>query len=64
MIAPAAMLRFVLATLVCLAALACLRPATALEIEYAGRPISREILALYDGRHEKTPQTTRIHIFA
>jgi hypothetical protein len=39
-------------------------PAAALDIEFSGRAVRREILALYDSRHEKTPQTTRIHYFA
>jgi polysaccharide biosynthesis protein PelA len=40
------------------------RPASALDIEFSGRNVRREILALYDSQHEKTPQTTRIHHFA
>jgi polysaccharide biosynthesis protein PelA len=39
-------------------------PAAALDIEFSGRAVRREILALYDSQHEKTPQTTRIHHFA
>lgn len=39
-------------------------PASALDIEFSGRAVRREILALYDSQHEKTPQTTRIHYFA
>lgn len=39
-------------------------PAAALDIEYAGRPVKRDILALYDSKHEKEPQSTRIHVFA
>jgi polysaccharide biosynthesis protein PelA len=38
--------------------------ASALDIEFSGRTVRREILALYDSQHEKTPQTTRIHQFA
>ena len=40
------------------------RPAAALDVEFTPRPVKRDILALYDGRHEKTPWTTRIHKFA
>ncbi len=40
------------------------RPAAALDIEYSGRIVRREILALYDSRHEAAPQKTRIHLFA
>ena len=40
------------------------RPATALEIEFSGRPVKRDILALYDGRRERLPHETRIHKFA
>jgi hypothetical protein len=47
-----------------LIALAVVRPATAIEIEFNGGPVRRDILAIYDGRHEATPQTTRIHQFA
>jgi len=39
-------------------------PARALEIEFSGRPIKRDILALYDGRRERQPHETRIHKFA
>jgi polysaccharide biosynthesis protein PelA len=39
-------------------------PARALDIEFSGRGVRREILAVYDSQHEKTPQTTRIHHFA
>ena len=39
-------------------------PTVALDIEFSGRTVRREILALYDSQHEKTPQTTRIHHFA
>ncbi len=38
--------------------------ARALEIEFSGRPVKLEILALYDSRHEKLPHLTRIHKFA
>jgi len=38
--------------------------ARALEIEFSGGPVRRQILAVYDSRHEKTPQTSRIHQFA
>ena len=40
------------------------RPALALEIEFSGRPVKRDILALYDGRRERQPHETRIHKFA
>ena len=56
--------RLFLLFLACHAGPAILRPAFALDIEYAGRIVRREILALYDSRHEKTPQTTRIHQIA
>ena len=36
----------------------------ALEIEFNGGPVRREILALYDSHHEATPQTSRVHQFA
>jgi polysaccharide biosynthesis protein PelA len=39
-------------------------PASALDIEFSGRTVRREILALYDSQYEKSPQTTRIHHFA
>jgi polysaccharide biosynthesis protein PelA len=39
-------------------------PAGAIDIEFSGRAVRREILAFYDSTHEKTPQTTRIHHFA
>ena len=38
--------------------------AVALEIEFNGGPVRREILALYDSHHEATPQTSRVHQFA
>ena len=38
--------------------------ARAVEIEFNGGPVHREILALYDSHHETTPQTSRIHQFA
>ena len=56
--------RLALLCLACLAGGAPSRPAAALDIEYADRIVRREILALYDSRHEKTPQTTRIHQMA
>ncbi len=40
------------------------QPAPALEIEFSGRPVKRDILALYDGRRERQPHETRIHKFA
>ncbi len=39
-------------------------PSRAVEVEFTTRPVLRDILALYDGRHEKTPTDTRIHKFA
>ena len=57
-------LRLILIFLASLAGPFTVRPADALDIEYAGRLVRREILALYDSRHEKTPQTTRIHQLA
>ena len=45
--------------------LACLTwPVRAIEIEFNGGPVRREILAIYDSQRESTPQTTRIHQFA
>ena len=38
--------------------------AVALDIEFSGRPVKLDILALYDSRHEKQPHLTRIHKFA
>ena len=38
--------------------------ACAVEVEFAGRPVKRDILALYDGRYESRPHLTRIHRFA
>jgi polysaccharide biosynthesis protein PelA len=37
--------------------------AHAVEIEFNGGPVRREIIALYDSRRELTPQTSRIHQF-
>ncbi len=39
-------------------------PVAALEIEFSGRIVKRDILALYDGRRERVPSETRIHKFA
>ena len=39
-------------------------PGRAIEIEFNGGPVRREILAFYDSQREATPQTTRIHQFA
>lgn len=36
----------------------------ALDIEFTGGPVHRDILAVYDSRHEATPDVTRIHHFA
>jgi polysaccharide biosynthesis protein PelA len=52
------------AVLVILCGLAAIQPwgaASALDIEFSGRAVKREILALYDSRHEASPQTSRIH---
>ena len=38
--------------------------ALALDIEFSGRAMKRDILAIYDSRHEKLPVETRIHRFA
>ena len=40
------------------------RPAAALEVELAARAVNREILALYDARHEATPTSSRLHRLA
>ena len=40
------------------------RPAAALEIEFSGRPVKLDIIALYDSRRERLPHLTRIHKFA
>ncbi|HRD76371.1 MAG TPA: hypothetical protein PK264_10580 [Hyphomicrobiaceae bacterium] len=56
----ARLMQAIAALVIC--ALACL-PAIALDIEFGGRRIKREILALYDGRHGPLNET-RIHKFA
>ena len=38
--------------------------ARALEIEFSGRQVKLDILALYDSKREKQPDQTRIHRFA
>lgn len=38
--------------------------AAAIEAEFLARDVPRDILALYDSRHEKRPHETRIHHFA
>ncbi len=38
--------------------------AYAIEVEFAARPVLREILALYDSRHEKRPDRSRLHRLA
>lgn len=55
-----------LAAVACGAAACVLNPAAgvALEIEFSGRPVKRDIIALYDGRREGSPHDTRIHKFA
>jgi polysaccharide biosynthesis protein PelA len=50
----------VILTLVILGA----RGARAIDVEFATRPVKREILALYDSRHEATPTQSRIHRLA
>ena len=40
------------------------RPACAIEVEFVSRPVLREILALYDSRHEKRPDRSRLHRIA
>ncbi len=40
------------------------RPAAAIEVEFTSRPVLREILALYDSRHEKKPEASRLHRLA
>lgn len=47
-----------------LAARALSAPASAAEIEFKAHAVARDILALYDSRHEKAPDETRIHHFA
>ena len=47
-----------------LAVLAMMAPARALEVEFSARPVRREVLALYDSRHEKKPAETRLHRMA
>ena len=36
----------------------------ALEIEFSGRGVKRDVLALYDSRRERLPHETRVHKFA
>jgi hypothetical protein len=38
--------------------------AGAFDIEFSGRPVKRDILALFDSRYEKLPHESRIHKFA
>jgi len=38
--------------------------AHAIDIEFSGKRVKRQILALYDSRHERQPHETRIHRFA
>ena len=47
-----------------IALLAAAMPAVAVEVEFTPRPVLRDVLAVYDGRHEKKPYETRIHKFA
>lgn len=53
-----------LTTCVFLATLALPSRVAALDIEFSGRPVKLDILALYDSRREKQPHLTRIHKFA
>lgn len=59
-------LKIVLRSALALAALvlAHAHSALALDVEFAARPIKREILALYDSRHEVRPSETRLHRMA
>lgn len=63
MFSAANLYRLGLLAIVLLTISASARSAWALDVEFSGRNVRREILALYDSRHEKTPQTTRIHQF-
>ena len=57
--------RIVHRLLVLLAVLTTAGPAAyAIDVEFATRPVKREILALYDSRHEATPTQSRIHRLA
>ena len=47
-----------------LAAAVGLRPLAAFEIEFSGRVVKRDILALYDSRTEGAPHLTRLHKLA
>ena len=47
-----------------LAVWAALLPAAALDVEFVTRPVKRDILALYDSRHEASASQTRIHRLA
>ena len=38
--------------------------AWAIEVEFTAKTVRREVVALYDSRHEKKPSETRIHKFA
>ncbi len=40
------------------------RSALALDIEFSGRPVKLDVLALYDRRRERAPHLTRIHKYA
>ena len=53
----------VLAAAVLLTVQTC-RPAGAIEVEFTSRPVLRDILALYDSRHEKRPDLSRLHRLA
>jgi polysaccharide biosynthesis protein PelA len=50
--------------LLALALFALMPAALALEVEFAARPVRREILALYDSLQEKKPAETRLHRLA
>ena len=49
---------------VAIAAWLCAGPADAIDVEFSSRPVRREVLALYDSRHEKTPAASRMHRLA
>ncbi len=46
-----------------LSAITC-QTARAIEVEFTSRPVPRDIIALYDSRHEKKPEATRLHRLA
>ncbi|MEQ1653988.1 MAG: hypothetical protein ABL897_16005 [Hyphomicrobium sp.] len=52
------------AAVLCVVLVAGLSNAHAIEVEFATRPVKRDILALYDSRHESQSSNTRIHRLA